>query len=501
MTAFFVLLSLPIAALSLSTPADTVKPLGRLVQPEPLTVITNNSIQLSAEAADSGSGVREVRFYARYYEYVPAMELPSSPSFRLVGRATKPPYKTYWDVSRLPDQDIFRLRIYCDIEDNAGNVLRRAGDLTSWLVLDRNPDTDGRAMACKRTGRDIAIDGRFDDWPPADTVRFSDNDNRITAISAWDGDFLYLGIFVTDHNLQAPKDPGVAYYLFDCISLFFDPDFDRSSIRGPDDIQYNLGIGDTVSGNRYQINVREFQYVPWGENVRSAIRISGTPNDNRDRDSGYVMEIAIPLASFGRAWRAGDSLGFDIFCNDNDHGDTIRMGKGWSGTEIYNNNNPSEWGVLFLASHWWPGPRTFLFAALALLVALAIIIEAANRRRTAGEGIPADPDRKELIVSRIKSYIGANFQRSELTLDVMAAEIGMSASHIRQTFKQVTGRNYSDFLAEFRIERARGLLSSRKDLNITRIAFECGFSSVEYFNKTFKKFNKGRTPSQFRLES
>lgn len=46
-----------------------------------------------------------------------------------------------------------------------------------------------------------------------------------------------------------------------------------------------------------------------------------------------------------------------------------------------------------------------------------------------------------------------------------------------------------------RLRHAAHLLGGEK--RVTEVAFACGFSSVQYFNKIFKKYN-GCTPSRYR---
>jgi AraC-like DNA-binding protein len=53
-------------------------------------------------------------------------------------------------------------------------------------------------------------------------------------------------------------------------------------------------------------------------------------------------------------------------------------------------------------------------------------------------------------------------------------------------FKQRTGKAFTAFLNEMRIEFAAKLIAGSHD-NFANIAQECGFNSISYFNRQFKR--------------
>lgn len=83
-----------------------------------------------------------------------------------------------------------------------------------------------------------------------------------------------------------------------------------------------------------------------------------------------------------------------------------------------------------------------------------------------------------------------------LTLDQVAAHMGMSKSHFAHLFKEFTGMTFMDFLIQERIRRATALFQN-PNTRIIDIAFDSGFSSISSFNRAFKK-HTGLTPSQYR---
>src|SRR5207244_11642206 len=62
----------------------------------------------------------------------------------------------------------------------------------------------------------------------------------------------------------------------------------------------------------------------------------------------------------------------------------------------------------------------------------------------------------------------------ELSLTKVAKSVHMSANHLSEKFKQVTGINFVDYIGRIRVGKARDLLEDRQ-LGISEIAFAVGF--------------------------
>src|SRR5262245_59901576 len=86
----------------------------------------------------------------------------------------------------------------------------------------------------------------------------------------------------------------------------------------------------------------------------------------------------------------------------------------------------------------------------------------------------------------------------ELSLRKVAKMVGISANHLSEKFKQVTGVNFVEYVARTRFQEACRLLHEG-DLRISDIAFATGFQSLSQFNRVFKRFS-GKSPTQYRLK-
>lgn len=85
-----------------------------------------------------------------------------------------------------------------------------------------------------------------------------------------------------------------------------------------------------------------------------------------------------------------------------------------------------------------------------------------------------------------------------LSLSDVAAELGVSAIHLTQSFKRSEGMPLYRYQTLLRLGRALERLPERKD--ITDLAFELGFSSHSHFTEAFRS-ELGVTPSYFRAQA
>ncbi len=84
----------------------------------------------------------------------------------------------------------------------------------------------------------------------------------------------------------------------------------------------------------------------------------------------------------------------------------------------------------------------------------------------------------------------------ELSLDFVAGISGFSKYHFSRLFKQFTNVSFYKYLNRKRIEYAEKLLVD-KEITITEVALQCGFSSLSAFIRMFKII-KDCTPTEFK---
>ncbi len=141
-----------------------------------------------------------------------------------------------------------------------------------------------------------------------------------------------------------------------------------------------------------------------------------------------------------------------------------------------------------------PGHKFRFIAAIYKL--LGVILDNNLYQSTANnKTVPGDKSIMKL--KKILSFIRENYDR-QITLEDMAKEAEFSVKYFGAYFKNMTDKTPFDYLNEYRIEKAaRMLLNS--DMNVTDIAYSCGFNDLSYFIKTFKKINK-ISPGKYRKD-
>lgn len=96
------------------------------------------------------------------------------------------------------------------------------------------------------------------------------------------------------------------------------------------------------------------------------------------------------------------------------------------------------------------------------------------------------------------SYMQTHLE-DQVTLDAIAASVGMSAKYFCTYFKKRTGSTPITYLTSLRIRRAQYLLRMEQ-LTVGETATACGFDNLSFFIKTFKAAT-GQTPGQYRLNT
>lgn len=82
------------------------------------------------------------------------------------------------------------------------------------------------------------------------------------------------------------------------------------------------------------------------------------------------------------------------------------------------------------------------------------------------------------------------------SLTELAAQAGVSRSHVARGFRRRYGRTVGDHVRALRVERARKLLTTT-DLALARVAFEAGFADQSHMNRLVAR-RLGVTPGRLR---
>lgn len=100
------------------------------------------------------------------------------------------------------------------------------------------------------------------------------------------------------------------------------------------------------------------------------------------------------------------------------------------------------------------------------------------------------------FMDTVMTFVNSRMGDSSVSVDDMAAALAMSRSSLNRKIKQLTGLSPAEFMRESRLSHAAMMLSSTSK-PVKEIAFDCGFTDLNYFGKCFKS-SRGVTPSAFR---
>ncbi len=94
----------------------------------------------------------------------------------------------------------------------------------------------------------------------------------------------------------------------------------------------------------------------------------------------------------------------------------------------------------------------------------------------------------------IYQFLDKHYQR-RIDLAEVAGLSHLTSAAFCRYFKRMARLTFTEFVNHYRVDKAKKLL--RMDNNVTETCFQCGFESISYFNKVFKKVT-GENPLAFK---
>lgn len=488
---------------------DTIRPTYKWISPLPLTIITTNSIRLCVEPQDNenGSGISKVIFNVEYTDKKGRRTTKVD-----IGEVLSFPYEMIWDCSLVPDQNLGRLAIRCRVIDNAGNE-KESPQNEIPVVLDRNllyKEIEIKSFYKKKR---IIIDGLKNDWEEKGPVAFFNNDNRISFLSQWDTKNLYIIVVVKDKSVISHFKRGDSGDVIidkqvldlskeDDIELFFDPGYNHRVIRDKTHKQFLFSPAGMFFQPIHDSLSNGYNYSPA---LLCSTRVYGTLNNDRDLDTGYVVEMEIPWKILGVTPFNNQRMGFEVWNDDKDFLKGDYFYSSWSGVEAPSLQNPSEWGNIKLVEEPQTVKIVLFFLIGFSLIAGAGIVLYKYKKQKKKQVIPAEQafteiqnlplDKEEVIFRNAMNYIKENFTKDIGVEDVVKVTYTNSTTFFK-IFKDKTGQTFVQYLTQMRIERAKYILKNTK-LSVSEVSLESGFNSLQYFDRAFRK-DTGVSPLEYR---
>lgn len=101
-------------------------------------------------------------------------------------------------------------------------------------------------------------------------------------------------------------------------------------------------------------------------------------------------------------------------------------------------------------------------------------------------------------INKVIDYIEKNIYK-EIILDELAIEANISKFHFLRVFKQKMGETPIQLISRLRLEKVSAMLVAKPNDSISDVAYECGFTDLSSFSKSFKK-KFGKSASIWRKE-
>lgn len=102
-------------------------------------------------------------------------------------------------------------------------------------------------------------------------------------------------------------------------------------------------------------------------------------------------------------------------------------------------------------------------------------------------------DRK--LMDKLNTLIDTNLDNSEMTIDFLSKELGISRMHLHRKIKAITGETSTSYVNLIRMRHAHKMLEDGCD-RVQEVMDAVGISSSSYFNKLFKTYYN-ETPSAY----
>jgi hypothetical protein len=160
-----------------------------------------------------------------------------------------------------------------------------------------------------KTSEPISVDGKMNEesWKKSEARKLEyfyrvdkpTDQQQTTFRMLWDEKNLYLFFqmedkYLTVRETQRDAEP----YLDDCAEIFLITAPDSLDTHFGYELNLNKASNDFIYFNNYH-NGKDVVYRSFNPNFEVEVTYDGTINDNSDIDTGWTMELAIPISNFG----------------------------------------------------------------------------------------------------------------------------------------------------------------------------------------------------------
>ncbi len=111
--------------------------------------------------------------------------------------------------------------------------------------------------------------------------------------------------------------------------------------------------------------------------------------------------------------------------------------------------------------------------------------EGTDSVETPAEELIPQNKKEDAFVTKFRDFVEKNLADSDLNVETIGAELGLSRVQLYRKVKALTGQSPVELLRTARLQKGRELLQTT-DKNVSEVAYEIGFTAPSYFTKCFK---------------
>lgn len=100
------------------------------------------------------------------------------------------------------------------------------------------------------------------------------------------------------------------------------------------------------------------------------------------------------------------------------------------------------------------------------------------------------------FIEEALEYIKEHYSEN-INMAMVSNAVSINYTYFSEKFKEHTGKNFNEYMKEFRIQKAKELLAMER-YKVYEVAAKTGFTDVKYFIKIFKEIT-GTTPSKYQI--
>jgi signal transduction histidine kinase/AraC-like DNA-binding protein len=101
----------------------------------------------------------------------------------------------------------------------------------------------------------------------------------------------------------------------------------------------------------------------------------------------------------------------------------------------------------------------------------------------------------ERLLQKAIDYVRTNIEDSNLSVEHMSRELGMSRTHLHRKLKALTGQSPVEFIKMIRMKQAAYLLTTGK-LSVSEVGYRVGYNAPSYFSSSFNA-HFGMSPTAY----